>query len=142
MDTTAKATPHREEQDVGVFTGEDVTTGLNKSVLAFTFHQTSSKMEMQQQLTLTWTHLSKIIPFSIKYDEKWLLKLIQKQCRAPSLQSSSEAPALSGFCEYAKGSRNIKELKDPCACVVGKTARARGWDRPVMVPLCGRPSLG
>ncbi|KAI5212047.1 Nuclear Rna Export Factor 3 [Manis pentadactyla] len=28
------------------------------------------------------------IPFGIKYDEKWLLKLIQKQCRAPSLQSS------------------------------------------------------
>ncbi|KAI5212050.1 Muscle, Skeletal Receptor Tyrosine-Protein Kinase, partial [Manis pentadactyla] len=58
--TTAKATPHRQEQDVGVFTGEDVTTDLNKSVLAFTFHPTSSRMEMQQQLMLTWKHLSKI----------------------------------------------------------------------------------
>ncbi|KAI5239759.1 Nuclear Rna Export Factor 5 [Manis pentadactyla] len=27
----------------------------------------------------------------------------------------------SSLCMYAKDSRNIKELKDPCVCVVGKT---------------------
>lgn len=39
-----------------------------------------------------FSHLSSgsQIPFSIKYDAKCLLKLIQKQCRAPSLQSREE----------------------------------------------------
>lgn len=47
-----QVTPYKEEQDARVFTEGGITIGLGMSVLALILHPTSSKMEIQQQMTV------------------------------------------------------------------------------------------
>uniref|UniRef100_A0A8I3PBF7 Nuclear RNA export factor 2 n=1 Tax=Canis lupus familiaris TaxID=9615 RepID=A0A8I3PBF7_CANLF len=42
-------------------------------------------------------------------------------CFSLAISFNPEDPAPSSLCEYSKESRNMKKLKDLCACVMGKT---------------------
>lgn len=48
-----QVTPYKEVQDAGVFIVGGITIGLVMSVLALILHPTSSKTEVQKEMTLT-----------------------------------------------------------------------------------------
>ncbi|OWJ99076.1 NXF3, partial [Cervus elaphus hippelaphus] len=76
------------EHEAGVFTKGNTNIGLDRLLPG------SSKIDIQKQVMPIWTtkqdmlHMPfcpilREISFGIKYDEKWLLNLIQKQCGVP-----------------------------------------------------------